>query len=118
MRSVLVKPLGILIWVLINGYYVHSRRTEVVNIGAVFTYNSVIGRVAKVAIEAAVADVNADPGILRGTQLKLIMEDVDCNVFMGSVKGSRNTPKAVACRTTLRMGLNRIPLQKKLFVEV
>uniref|UniRef100_A0A5B7BUJ8 Glutamate receptor n=1 Tax=Davidia involucrata TaxID=16924 RepID=A0A5B7BUJ8_DAVIN len=95
MRSVLVKPLGILIWVLINGYYVHSRRTEVVNIGAVFTYNSVIGRVAKVAIEAAVADVNADPGILRGTQLKLIMEDVDCNVFMGSVKAFEVLEKEV-----------------------
>ncbi|KAA8520040.1 hypothetical protein F0562_014286 [Nyssa sinensis] len=94
MKSVLVKPLRILIWVLVSGY-VHCQRTGVVNIGAVYTHNSVIGRVAKVAIETAVADVNGDPSILKDTQLKLIMEDVDCNVFMGAVKAFEVLEKEV-----------------------
>lgn len=64
-----------------------QRLPEVVNIGAVLTYESIIGRVAKVAIEAAVADVNADKKILGGTRLNLIMENNNCNAFLGSIGG-------------------------------
>ncbi|KAA8526501.1 hypothetical protein F0562_008296 [Nyssa sinensis] len=64
---------------------VHCQRPAVVNVGAVFTFNSVIGRAAKLALEAAVFDINADPSILNGTELKLIMKDANCNVFMGSI---------------------------------
>ncbi|KAF5954211.1 hypothetical protein HYC85_007067 [Camellia sinensis] len=39
---------------------VSSSKTNVVNIGALYTFNSVIGRSAKPAIEAAVDDVNSD----------------------------------------------------------
>ncbi|KAG6515240.1 glutamate receptor 3.4-like isoform X1 [Zingiber officinale] len=64
---------------------VGAGRPASVNIGAVFAFDSIIGRAAKVAIEAAVADVNNDSSILRGTRLNLIMKDTKCSVFLGSV---------------------------------
>ena len=60
----------------------------VVNIGAIVAYDSVIGRVAKAAIEAAVADVNSDKNFLNGTRLNLIMENSNCNAFVGAVGGN------------------------------
>ncbi|KAJ8630325.1 hypothetical protein MRB53_023648 [Persea americana] len=68
---------------------VDCKRPSVVNIGAVFTYNSTIGRVAKVAIEAAVRDINANSSVLGGTKLNLIMEDSHCSVFIGSIGAFR-----------------------------
>ncbi|XP_012086330.1 glutamate receptor 3.7 isoform X2 [Jatropha curcas] len=64
---------------------VSCQRPKVVNIGAVFTFDSVIGRAARPAMETAVSDINADARILNGTELKLFMEDANCNVFLGSV---------------------------------
>ncbi|KAK0604337.1 hypothetical protein LWI29_014664 [Acer saccharum] len=45
------------------------------NIGAVISFQTNIGKVAKVAIEAAVKDVNSDPTTLVGTKLKVTMQD-------------------------------------------
>ncbi|GMP49328.1 hypothetical protein CsSME_00016350 [Camellia sinensis var. sinensis] len=45
---------------------VSSSKPNVVNIGALYTFNSVIGRSAKPAIEAAVDDVNSDSTVLVG----------------------------------------------------
>lgn len=59
-----------------------SERPQVVNIGAVFTFNSLIGKVIKVAMDAAVEDVNASPNILNTTTLKIIMHDTKFNGFM------------------------------------
>ncbi|CAN8247697.1 unnamed protein product [Cochlearia groenlandica] len=61
-----------------------QRPPQVVNIGAVFSFDSVIGRAAKVALETAVSDVNADTSLLKETKLRLFMEDSSCNVFHGS----------------------------------
>ncbi|XP_030459567.1 glutamate receptor 3.7 [Syzygium oleosum] len=58
----------------------------VVRVGAIFTHDSVVGRSAKAAMEAAVADVNADPSVLNGTELRLFTEDANCSVFMGTVE--------------------------------
>ncbi|CAL9093814.1 unnamed protein product [Musa textilis] len=66
------------------GVFAGAVRPAVVSIGAVLTYDSVIGRVAKAAIEAAVADVNANASVLGGTRLNLVMRDANCNVFLGS----------------------------------
>lgn len=87
MKLLVVLPLLIFILVVFSSS-VYCQRPAVVNIGAIFTFNSVIGRTAKVAMEAAVADVNADPTILSGTELKLSMKDVNCSVFMGSIEGA------------------------------
>ncbi|CAN6977274.1 unnamed protein product [Brassica oleracea var. botrytis] len=69
--AILVVPMG-------------CQRPKVVNVGAVFTFDSVIGRAAKVALEAAVSDVNADRSVLKETELRLFMEGSSCNVFHGS----------------------------------
>ena len=53
MRFVLVKPLSMLIWVFFNGH-VHCQKPAVTNIGTVFYYSLVTGRVSKAAIKAAV----------------------------------------------------------------
>jgi ionotropic glutamate receptor len=66
-----------------------STRPNVVNIGAIFSFNSSIGKVAKVAIEAAVQDVNSNPAVLKGTQLKLAMQDTkQSSGFLGIVEGT------------------------------
>lgn len=62
-------------------------KLDVVNIGALFTVNSVIGRSVKPAIMAAVDDVNSDSGILQGKQLNLIMHDTNCSGFLGTIEG-------------------------------
>lgn len=59
-----------------------SARPQVVNIGSVFTFGSLIGRVVKVAMEAAVEDVNASPNVLNSTLLRIIMHDTKFNGFM------------------------------------
>lgn len=80
------------IWVVLFCGIVHGERPESVNIGAVFTFDSVIGRVAKVAMEMAVSDINSDPTILSETNLNLIMKDGMCNAFLGSTGGNKLQP--------------------------
>lgn len=67
---------------------VHSSRPRTVNIGALFTFNSVIGRSAKPAILAALDDINSDPTVLRGTKLNIIFQDTNCSGFLGTVEGN------------------------------
>lgn len=62
-------------------------RPNFVNIGAIFSFNSTVGKAAKVAIEAAVDAVNSDPSVLNGTELKLKMQDTTYNAFLGIVEG-------------------------------
>ncbi|KAJ6729193.1 GLUTAMATE RECEPTOR 3.4 [Salix viminalis] len=63
-----------------------SSRPSVANLGTLYTYDSVIGRAAGPAIEAAVDDVNSDPAILPGTRLSLISQNTNCNGFLGTVE--------------------------------
>lgn len=70
-----------------NGTNDVSRPTEV-RIGALFTFDSVIGRAVKPAIELAVADVNADPSVLSGTKFSVLMQDTNCSGFVGTIEGS------------------------------
>ncbi|KAA8524618.1 hypothetical protein F0562_011041 [Nyssa sinensis] len=84
MKFIVILPLSLLILILCNTS-VHCQRPVVVNVGAIFTFDLVIGRVAKAAMEAAAFDINEDPRILGGTQPNLIMEDANCSVFMGSI---------------------------------
>lgn len=72
----------------IIGSNVSSTRPEVVNVGALICFNSNIGKVAKVAINAAVEDVNANPAILKGTKLKVAMQDTKTSDFLGIVEGT------------------------------
>lgn len=63
-----------------------NTRPSVVNVAALFAFNSVIGRVAKPALELAVKDVNSNETLLNGTKLKLTMVDSNCNVFVGTAE--------------------------------
>ncbi|KAF3974782.1 hypothetical protein CMV_001929 [Castanea mollissima] len=60
-----------------------STRPDVVHVGAILSYKSIIGKVAKVAIEAAVEDVNSDPTVLPGTKINLTMQDSNYSGFLG-----------------------------------
>ncbi|KAM3395371.1 glutamate receptor 3.4 [Capsicum galapagoense] len=72
-----------------------SSRPKVVNIGALFTATSVIGRSAEPALVAAIGDVNSDSSILRGTKLNLIFQDTNCSGFVGTVDALQLMEKEV-----------------------
>ncbi|KAF3443694.1 hypothetical protein FNV43_RR13384 [Rhamnella rubrinervis] len=57
--------------------------------------NVIIGKVAKKAIETAVSDVNADPRILKGIELRLILDDANSSVFLGSIGAFQVLEKGV-----------------------
>ncbi|KAI5320375.1 hypothetical protein L3X38_040083 [Prunus dulcis] len=63
-----------------------STRPEFVNVGAVFSFNSIVGKVAKVAIEAAIEDVNSDPAVLGGTKMIVQMQDSNYSGFLGIIE--------------------------------
>lgn len=86
MKFLVFFHVWLLVFVLCSSF-VFCRRPAVVNIGAIFTFNSVIGRASKSAMEVATSDINSDSSILSGTELKLVMKDANCSVFMGSVGG-------------------------------
>ncbi|KAI3519087.1 hypothetical protein L1887_08102 [Cichorium endivia] len=59
-----------------------STRPDVVNIASILTSDSIIGKVAKIALQAAIDDVNSDPTILSGTKLKLTLHDANYSGFL------------------------------------
>ncbi|KAI3465635.1 hypothetical protein Pfo_022298 [Paulownia fortunei] len=63
-----------------------SDRPSVVNVGALFTFNSAIGRSARPAILAAIEDVNSDTSILKDTKINLIVHNTNCSGFLGTVE--------------------------------
>ncbi|XP_038994184.1 glutamate receptor 3.4-like [Hibiscus syriacus] len=63
-----------------------SLKPKVIHIGALFTVNSVIGGAVKPALEAAIDDVNSDPNILNGIELKLVLRDTNCSGFIGIIE--------------------------------
>uniref|UniRef100_A0A0A9CXR6 Glutamate receptor n=1 Tax=Arundo donax TaxID=35708 RepID=A0A0A9CXR6_ARUDO len=66
-----------------------------VTIGALFTFDSVIGRSAMAAIQLAVADVNRDAAVLKGTNLRVIMQDTKCSGFVGIIQALELMEKKV-----------------------
>ncbi|GLT46036.1 hypothetical protein SLA2020_198260 [Shorea laevis] len=66
-----------------------SSRPAVVNIGAIFQYDSPIGRVAKIAIQEAVDDINSNSSILHGTKLSVTMHNSKGSGFFGMVEALR-----------------------------
>ncbi|XP_028808435.1 glutamate receptor 3.4-like isoform X1 [Neltuma alba] len=61
-------------------------RPSVVRIGALFTFDSVIGKSAKPAILAAIDEVNNDTSILPATKMEVILHDTNCSGFLGTVE--------------------------------
>ncbi|XP_011022198.1 PREDICTED: glutamate receptor 3.6-like [Populus euphratica] len=60
-----------------------TARPKVVKIGALLNFNTIVGKVAKVAIEAAVEDVNNNNTILGETKLQVAMHDTKNSSFLG-----------------------------------
>ncbi|KAL3022464.1 hypothetical protein AAZX31_04G015400 [Glycine max] len=71
-----------------------SSRPAFVHIGAIFSMDSVLGKVAKITLEEAVKDVNADKTILHGTQLVLSMQNSNHSGFVGMVQGPQSSVTA------------------------
>lgn len=92
MKQLMVLHLLVSIWVVLLCGVAHGGRPDTVNIGAIFTFDSVIGRVAKAAMEMAVSDVNLDPTVLNGTNLNLIMKNDMRNAFLASTGGDNLEP--------------------------
>lgn len=78
------------IWILYFGAYSEgSLRPDVINVGAIFTFSSINGKVAKIAMKAAEQDVNSDPSILGGSRLSLSMYDSNFSGFLSIVGALR-----------------------------
>ncbi|XP_047329418.1 glutamate receptor 3.3-like [Impatiens glandulifera] len=58
---------------------------SVINIGSIFTFDSTIGKVANLAIQQAVHDINSDSSLLPQTKLVLHVENSNCSGFIGLV---------------------------------
>ncbi|XP_047983046.1 glutamate receptor 3.3-like [Salvia hispanica] len=75
---------------LADGLSAHgSSRPAVVNVGAIFTLDSTIGRVAKIAIDEAVKDINANSSVLKGSKFNVIFRNSNCSGFLGLVEALR-----------------------------
>uniref|UniRef100_A0A7C9ES37 Receptor ligand binding region domain-containing protein n=1 Tax=Opuntia streptacantha TaxID=393608 RepID=A0A7C9ES37_OPUST len=61
--------------------------SEDVHVGAIFSLDTINGRVSKFAMEAAVADINSDPSILGGRTLSLQIHDSNYSGFL-SIMGA------------------------------
>ncbi|GAB2233815.1 hypothetical protein Droror1_Dr00003044 [Drosera rotundifolia] len=97
-KGFLLKMIAILILLLcvlepihavdgVGNSIVSSLKSNSVNIGALLTSDSIIGKAAKRGIEAAVDDINADSSILRDTRLNLTYHDANCSGFLATVDG-------------------------------
>nr|POF07800.1 glutamate receptor 3.2 [Quercus suber] len=60
-------------------------RPDIVQVGAVFTFNTINGKVARIAMKAAEDDVNSDPSILGGSRLSILIHDSNFNEFLGII---------------------------------
>ncbi|XP_020217528.1 glutamate receptor 3.6 isoform X2 [Cajanus cajan] len=89
----MIKVWLLALMVISNGYAStgegrnNSTRPYYVNIGALFSFNTSVGRSIQIAIEAAVEDVNSNPNILGQTKLNLsLQEDSKYRGFLSIVE--------------------------------
>ena len=57
------------------------------HIGVLVSYGTLIGRVAKQAIEMAVDDINRNESFLQGSKLVVHVLDTNCSAFQGAASG-------------------------------
>ncbi|KAL8554953.1 hypothetical protein ACS0TY_002946 [Phlomoides rotata] len=77
----------LLFLVFILGFAQEESNAEDVYIGAIFSFNTTNGRVSKIAMDAAVEDVNSDQTILRGRKLYLSKYDANYSGFRSIIGG-------------------------------
>ncbi|KAJ3708421.1 hypothetical protein LUZ61_012126 [Rhynchospora tenuis] len=73
----------------------NTQNVTSINVGALYTFNSVIGRAARRAIDMALEDVNLDHTILPGTKLNLLSQDTNCSGFLATVEALQVLEKNV-----------------------
>ncbi|KAF9622089.1 hypothetical protein IFM89_029373 [Coptis chinensis] len=74
------------------GEFSNGASRPVVNIGAIFTIGTINGQVSKIAMEAAVNDVNYDPSFLGGSKLNVTVHDSNFSGFLSIIGGSSKMP--------------------------
>ncbi|XP_017638069.1 glutamate receptor 3.2-like isoform X4 [Gossypium arboreum] len=57
----------------------------IMNVGAIFSFNTINGKVAKVAMKAAEDDINSDPSVLGGRKLSIQLHDSNFSSFLGII---------------------------------
>ncbi|XP_021753242.1 glutamate receptor 3.2-like [Chenopodium quinoa] len=89
MSNFKMKVLHIVPWlvVLCSMFFKGYCGSEKVNIGAIFTLGTLTGKVSKIAMNAAVDDINSDPKVLGGRTLSLQIHDSNYNGFL-SIMGA------------------------------
>ncbi|KAE8729584.1 Glutamate receptor 3.1 [Hibiscus syriacus] len=60
-------------------------KPDVVNVGAIFSFSTINGKVAKIAMKAAENDINSDPSILGGRRLSIALHDSNFSSFLGII---------------------------------
>ncbi|TVT97503.1 hypothetical protein EJB05_57250 [Eragrostis curvula] len=95
MGTVQLMSLFLVVLAAARAVSVAGARQREVAVGALFTYNSTIGRAARLAMELAVDDVNADSTVLPGTTLNLITQDTNCSGFLGTIEALQLMEKNV-----------------------
>ncbi|KAL2926088.1 Glutamate receptor 3.3 [Bienertia sinuspersici] len=83
------------LFALSNGAADTAPRPALINIGALFNFNSTIGKVAKIAIQEAVDDIYSNSSILNGYTLNITLKESVCNGFLGFVQAIQLMQKEV-----------------------
>ncbi|CAJ1930688.1 unnamed protein product [Sphenostylis stenocarpa] len=103
-RPTMIKVWPLVLMVLSIGFFPNGdgrRNTTIpdfVNIGALFSFNTSVGRTIKIALEAAVEDVNSDPTILGRTKLNLsLQEDSKYRGFLSISEGMSFIVSTLLC---------------------
>ncbi|PSS12149.1 Glutamate receptor 3.2 like [Actinidia chinensis var. chinensis] len=71
------------IFLLFTGAF--SEEAEFVNVGAIFTFSTINAKVAEIAMNAAMEDVNSDPSVLGGKKLAIRMHDSNYSGFLSII---------------------------------
>ena len=61
--------------------------SSVIHVGALISYDTIIGRVARKAIQMALDEINKDKNLLNNSELVLHMLDTNCSAFLGVAAG-------------------------------
>ncbi|KAL8027330.1 hypothetical protein ABFS82_14G085700 [Erythranthe guttata] len=69
------------------GFSKEDSSPDDINIGAIFSFGTINGRVSNISMRAAVEDINSDPNILHGRKLVLSTHDSNYSGFLGIIGG-------------------------------
>ena len=89
--------LVLFLFLCIGRYTEGGLKNEVVNIGAIFTFSTINGKVAKIAMKAAEQDVNSDPSVLGGRKLAITLHDSNFSGFLSIVGGKLFFSFEISC---------------------